>query len=117
MSEESGAIYGYVVHYILVHSDVVRVHISEVLYGLRGSQVGAGSASDRGSAAGRVRSGNARLVLRTDQAPVGFLRDAAPVLARAFRLHTCSRGVFFFQAEDGIRDLIVTGVQTCALPI
>src|SRR5688572_8498681 len=26
-------------------------------------------------------------------------------------------GVFFFQAEDGIRDLTVTGVQTCALPI
>src|SRR5256886_11448699 len=31
----------------------------------------------------------------------------------------CSGGVivFFFQAEDGIRDLTVTGVQTCALPI
>src|SRR2546430_7548230 len=29
--------------------------------------------------------------------------------------HTLS--VFFFQAEDGIRDLTVTGVQTCALPI
>src|SRR2546430_3070948 len=30
-----------------------------------------------------------------------------------------SAGVFFFffQAEDGIRDLTVTGVQTCALPI
>src|SRR5256885_7131716 len=28
------------------------------------------------------------------------------------RLH-----VFFFQAEDGIRDYKVTGVQTCALPI
>src|SRR2546421_6881749 len=28
---------------------------------------------------------------------------------------SCS--LFFFQAEDGIRDLIVTGVQTCALPI
>src|SRR5216683_907265 len=29
-----------------------------------------------------------------------------------------ARGLyFFFQAEDGIRDLIVTGVQTCALPI
>src|SRR3712207_8081601 len=31
-----------------------------------------------------------------------------------------SRGVeyiFFFQAEDGIRDIGVTGVQTCALPI
>src|SRR5206468_8165724 len=27
------------------------------------------------------------------------------------------RFIFFFQAEDGIRDLIVTGVQTCALPI
>src|SRR5215813_9062439 len=28
-------------------------------------------------------------------------------------LHVC----FFFQAEDGIRDADVTGVQTCALPI
>src|SRR5256885_6173608 len=28
----------------------------------------------------------------------------------------CSR-LFFFQAEDGIRDYKVTGVQTCALPI
>src|SRR2546429_4927100 len=26
-------------------------------------------------------------------------------------------GCFFFQAEDGIRDVAVTGVQTCALPI
>src|SRR5260221_7504792 len=26
-------------------------------------------------------------------------------------------GFFFFQAEDGIRDHCVTGVQTCALPI
>src|SRR2546422_6874945 len=29
-------------------------------------------------------------------------------------MHTC---FFFFQAEDGIRDVAVTGVQTCALPI
>src|SRR2546430_3608544 len=29
----------------------------------------------------------------------------------------CSYVFFFFQAEDGIRDLTVTGVQTCALPI
>src|SRR5438876_6790827 len=28
-----------------------------------------------------------------------------------------SNRVFFFQAEDGIRDGRVTGVQTCALPI
>src|SRR5205823_10405363 len=26
-------------------------------------------------------------------------------------------GIIFFQAEDGIRDMLVTGVQTCALPI
>src|SRR5256884_1937364 len=38
-------------------------------------------------------------------------------------MHTASVGVsitavfFFFQAEDGIRDVAVTGVQTCALPI
>src|SRR5205823_7255163 len=29
----------------------------------------------------------------------------------------CSFCFFFFQAEDGIRDKLVTGVQTCALPI
>src|SRR2546429_1711311 len=29
----------------------------------------------------------------------------------------CPGGEFFFQAEDGIRDVAVTGVQTCALPI
>src|SRR5207247_3945621 len=29
----------------------------------------------------------------------------------------CSPAYFFFQAEDGIRDPLVTGVQTCALPI
>src|SRR5438132_7056701 len=39
-------------------------------------------------------------------------------------LRSCCRGensastvCFFFQAEDGIRDHCVTGVQTCALPI
>src|SRR5256886_11405082 len=31
--------------------------------------------------------------------------------------HSSDRLFFFFQAEDGIRDLTVTGVQTCALPI
>src|SRR5699024_11468583 len=30
---------------------------------------------------------------------------------------TSSGLIFFFQAEDGIRDRNVTGVQTCALPI
>src|SRR5205807_6431475 len=32
-------------------------------------------------------------------------------------LAVCSYSFFFFQAEDGIRDYKVTGVQTCALPI
>src|SRR2546427_536638 len=32
-------------------------------------------------------------------------------------LWVCLICIFFFQAEDGIRDLTVTGVQTCALPI
>src|SRR5260221_5583860 len=31
--------------------------------------------------------------------------------------HLCVCFFFFFQAEDGIRDHCVTGVQTCALPI
>src|SRR5260370_24389457 len=34
-----------------------------------------------------------------------------------FILVLCFRLFFFFQAEDGIRDSSVTGVQTCALPI
>src|SRR5256886_8803634 len=33
------------------------------------------------------------------------------------RVTVSGRLFFFFQAEDGIRDLTVTGVQTCALPI
>src|SRR2546425_7372029 len=32
-------------------------------------------------------------------------------------IHTGCVFFFFFQAEDGIRDKLVTGVQTCALPI
>src|SRR2546427_1817609 len=34
-----------------------------------------------------------------------------------YMLLYCLLFFFFFQAEDGIRDLTVTGVQTCALPI
>src|SRR5690606_40294206 len=36
---------------------------------------------------------------------------------RARRRRCCLLPFFFFQAEDGIRDFHVTGVQTCALPI
>src|SRR2546423_3648501 len=42
--------------------------------------------------------------------PRGLSGDAKGSCSRSF---VC----FFFQAEDGIRDLTVTGVHTCALPI
>src|SRR2546430_13656958 len=38
------------------------------------------------------------------------------LIYRGLYVYGCSY-FFFFQAEDGIRDLTVTGVQTCALPI
>src|SRR2546430_16019453 len=50
-----------------------------------------------------------------------FILLLGPAIALAFWivLHRTRTGrfIFFFQAEDGIRDLTVTGVQTCALPI
>src|SRR2546429_4334538 len=42
--------------------------------------------------------------------PKSLLKVVAPVATNGW-------GSFFFQAEDGIRDVAVTGVQTCALPI
>src|SRR5690349_13501702 len=47
---------------------------------------------------------------RHDRTREVILRGLDPQRRRALQL-------FFFQAEDGIRDLYVTGVQTCALPI
>src|SRR5260370_12743185 len=41
--------------------------------------------------------------------------DLSCLILRLFSLHCLF--FFFFQAEDGIRDSSVTGVQTCALPI
>src|SRR2546427_7510969 len=44
--------------------------------------------------------------------------DVSVDLVRACVMLVCLDLLFFFfQAEDGIRDLTVTGVQTCALPI
>src|SRR5262249_56336478 len=42
---------------------------------------------------------------------------AVRVVLSYARVGACGGCVFFFQAEDGIRDWSVTGVQTCALPI
>src|SRR5256886_8632638 len=47
-------------------------------------------------------------------------RDLGPIdvlIANAGGPPSTLFATFFFQAEDGIRDLTVTGVQTCALPI
>src|SRR2546421_7479219 len=47
-----------------------------------------------------------------------FVRAVAHCDVIVTHNHSCTFFFFFFfQAEDGIRDLIVTGVQTCALPI
>src|SRR5260370_26263210 len=51
-----------------------------------------------------------------------FARDLEPLIyePKGFRYHHASPRIlssFFFQAEDGIRDDLVTRVQTCALPI
>src|SRR2546429_555076 len=46
-----------------------------------------------------------------------FSRRSVGDPGRARPRADASRCVFFFQAEDGIRDVAVTGVQTCALPI
>src|SRR5690606_20279240 len=47
----------------------------------------------------------------------GVIRDRLVSEVHAGGFPLCGAFVFFFQAEDGIRDFHVTGVQTCALPI
>src|SRR3979411_3018806 len=59
------------------------------------------------------------------QSPAGIYRDAETTrfaLGRRAKEYyrwwvEYHHGILFVQAEDGIRDYIVTGVQTCALPI
>src|SRR5438105_12897371 len=46
-----------------------------------------------------------------------WLAAKASVILAMIVLRNWPNIVFFFQAEDGIRDPLVTGVQTCALPI
>src|SRR2546430_6145509 len=70
-----------------------------------------------------VSQGLAGVALEVDQVGLANRRkDIARAVASllgldADELATLSEVLFFFQAEDGIRDLTVTGVQTCALPI
>src|SRR6266540_3993851 len=46
-----------------------------------------------------------------------YLEDAPDVIAGRLARRPALTRLFFFQAEDGIRERDVTGVQTCALPI
>ena len=56
------------------------------------------------------------MVLRVEVSSVAFAaRDAEIISCMFVFLLLCL--FFVFQAEDGIRDVAVTGVQTCALPI
>src|SRR2546429_5879274 len=60
---------------------------------------------------GRPRDVSLELLVRETWAGV------ARPYRRKLQCRVRRRFVFFFQAEDGIRDVAVTGVQTCALPI
>src|SRR2546430_1859351 len=62
-------------------------------------------------AAGGAATADGGAAARADLATLPFLMPPPT--------NSMSPGIvfFFFQAEDGIRDLTVTGVQTCALPI
>src|SRR5258708_37923315 len=46
-----------------------------------------------------------------------FVLPSSALRPAANRMYVARTMYFFFQAEDGIRDDLVTGVQTCALPI
>src|SRR5256886_5411547 len=61
-----------------------------------------------------LSSGCSQLCLMSHREPPIYLPVGA---ARALVNTAVVVFFFFFQAEDGIRDLTVTGVQTCALPI
>src|SRR5256885_4170992 len=68
--------------------------------------------------------------IRVEMSPIRFLNNresfivalnkagfAVPSFLLVVSANELSNIFFFFQAEDGIRDYKVTGVQTCALPI
>src|SRR5687768_10042317 len=103
------------------------------------TRVGRGMAGDRGppwslscGAAPGARRAGAAASCRAPSAPTTRASRERACCRRRWRQATHTQGVdqdrartgddtrgvfFFFQAEDGIRDVAVTGVQTCALPI
>src|SRR2546430_11989397 len=59
----------------------------------------------------------AHVTLESDMVAMGMGIDQVDARSQGNGTYLASAQFFFFQAEDGIRDLTVTGVQTCALPI
>src|SRR5215472_11922162 len=51
------------------------------------------------------------------KAPIRFVEKRLRIIIAQVVVDDMGEFLFFFQAEDGIRDAEVTGVQTCALPI
>src|SRR5690349_8247606 len=81
-------------------------------------QIGRASCRERGEIWGGARAAHKDVLdARRDPVllPIFGRRQLYP--SRAVPHRNWLHGVFFFQAEDGIRGLYVTGVQTCALPI
>src|SRR5256885_3736757 len=58
-----------------------------------------------------------RDAFKTKADVVKFVQEAVADGAKVIQQQGDAGLDFFFQAEDGIRDLTLTGVQTCALPI
>src|SRR5215203_7342803 len=63
------------------------------------------------------RSRKARVSYKVQPTINASLNAATSTRAVSSNPNFVTRQNFFFQAEDGIRDIGVTGVQTCALPI
>src|SRR5215204_4947362 len=97
---------------------------SEKSWRLASREIGRASCRERG-----VDLGGRRIIKKKKHPVVisKFLQNAAEVeldaVSDSNEVIICSiiehidNAGFFFQAEDGIRDHCVTGVQTCALPI
>src|SRR3989339_1656101 len=74
-----------------------------------------------GMGSAKMRAAGADVLFdMTPQGTIGLI-EALPNIFKVYKLLTKMKKLLrkenFFQAEDGIRDWSVTGVQTCALPI